>query len=243
MGTLSNLGRKFQSKYGRTVDKLRHNYNRFKYRAHASDRRFAWTPAETHYNRQALVNSLVSQFDFSTARYLEIGCANDTLFDSVMASNKTGVDPASGGTHRMTSDTFFAGNKDRFDVIFIDGLHEYEQVRRDALNALTCLADGGYIGFHDLLPQTWKDHHVPPVQSGWSGDCWKAGFELSKAEGIDFRIVKIDCGIGVMRKTGTTFTVPDLRTELRDKEFDYFADVVDELPLVEWNDFVNWLKA
>ncbi len=180
---LSRAAKMFQSKYGRTVDKLIHKINLLKYRSHASDRAFVWTAAETHYNRIALVNSLVCNFDFSTARYLEIGCAGNTLFDAVMASNKIGVDPASGGTHRMTSDAFFAGNKERFDVIFIDGLHEYEQVRRDALNALDCLSDGGYVAFHDFLPQTWKDHHVPPVQSGWTGDCWKAGVELSSGRG------------------------------------------------------------
>ena len=45
-----------------------------------------------------------------------------------------GVDPLLGGTHRMTSDAFFAANADAFDLIFIDGLH---QVRRQ---------DGGQMG-------------------------------------------------------------------------------------------------
>ena len=230
-------------KSGRTAEKIRHKINLFKYRSHASDKVFVWTPAETHYNRFALVNLLLSRFNINNARYLEIGCASNALFDAVMASNKIGVDPKSGGTHRMTSDAFFAANKERFDVIFIDGLHEYEQVRSDALNALNCLSDGGYIAFHDFLPQSWKDQHVPRVQSAWSGDCWKVGFELSKAEGIDFKIVGIDCGIGVARVTGAKATLPDLRNELRDKEFDFFAAIVNELPIIDWNDFVNWLTT
>lgn len=35
-----------------------------------------------------------------------------------------GVDPLLGGTHRMTSDAFFAANTEHFDLIFIDGLHQ-----------------------------------------------------------------------------------------------------------------------
>lgn len=30
-----------------------------------------------------------------------------------------------GGTHRMTSDAFFATNEEQFDLVFIDGLHHY----------------------------------------------------------------------------------------------------------------------
>ena len=54
--------------------------------------------------------------------YLEIGCDQDENFSQINIKNKIGVDPKSGGTHRMTSDTFFKNNKDKFDVIFLDGL-------------------------------------------------------------------------------------------------------------------------
>ena len=43
-----------------------------------------------------------------------------------------GVDPMSGGTHRMTSDEFFRRNREqwhyKFDLVFIDGLHEVSRV-------------------------------------------------------------------------------------------------------------------
>ena len=76
--------------------------------------------------------------------YLEIGCANNDLFDAVMAGRKVGVDPLRGGTHRLTSDVFFAGcGGEPFDVVFIDGLHLYDQVRRDLDGALGVLKPGG----------------------------------------------------------------------------------------------------
>ena len=42
----------------------------------------------------------------------------------------------------MTSDAFFATNKESFDFIFIDGLHEANQVFRDAMNSLEWLNPG-----------------------------------------------------------------------------------------------------
>ena len=200
-----------------------------------SHREFNWSWQEFHHNRIAIVNALISAFDIEKANYLEIGCATNDLFDSVMATRKTGVDPDRGGTHRMTSDAFFAQNTEKFDVIFIDGLHEYEQVRRDAINALNCLSETGYVAFHDLLPRNWKEQHIPPIDGDWTGDCWKAAVELSKSEGLDFKIVKVDHGVGVLRRSIRRFNgVVDLRNELRDRGFDYFADIVDQLPIIEW---------
>ena len=59
----------------------------------------------------------------------------------------------------MTSDEFFSQNKDIFDVIFIDGLHEYHQVYNDAINALKAIKKGHYVAFHDFLPGNWKEEH------------------------------------------------------------------------------------
>ena len=53
--------------------------------------------------------------------------------------NKIGVDPERGGNVRKTSDNFFKNNKKEFDVIFIDGLHIYEQCRKDVINSLKVL--------------------------------------------------------------------------------------------------------
>ena len=142
----------------------------------------------------------------------------------------------------MTSNQFFDENADTFDVIFVDGLHEYRQVRADALHALSVLSDDGYIGFHDLLPSDWKQQHVPRVQTSWTGDCWKAAVELAQAEGIDFRIIQIDQGVGVMRKTGAPIHVPDMNDELAEATFDDFVALTGELPIISWVEFRRWLS-
>lgn len=214
-----------------------------KFKAHAHEKVFDWKWGEKSFNRIAMVNLLVANTRGWDTSYLEIGCAGNLLFHSVAAKRKVGVDPAEGGTHRMTSDAFFAANTEKYDVIFVDGLHEYQQVRRDALNALACVEEGGWIAFHDLLPSTWKEHHVPRLQETWTGDCWKVAVELSQAKGVDFRIVEVDHGVGLMRKTSSNFSVPDLSERLLDAEFDVFVDEVGSLPLISFDEAVALILA
>jgi predicted O-methyltransferase YrrM len=136
----------------------------------------------------------------------------------------------------MTSDDFFKDNTAKFDTVFIDGLHEYSQVRRDALNALEVINEGGWIAFHDFLPSTWKEQHVPRISKAWTGDCWKLAVELSRAQGIEFMIVKIDRGVGLMRKISKNYEVPDLSHELANAQFDRFVMEVDNLPIVDFKE-------
>jgi SAM-dependent methyltransferase len=98
-------------------------------------------------------------------RYLEIGVSEGKTFHSIKAREKVAVDPQFLFTFRHQtnnsyyfeekSDEFFGGefaSKNLFDVIFLDGLHEYSQTYRDFLNALKCLAPGGFILIDDVYP-------------------------------------------------------------------------------------------
>src|SRR6056300_2027130 len=104
-----------------------------------------WDWGNKGFNRIALVNFLISKTGGTSSKYLEIGCDQNNLFDAVMSLNKVGVDPCSGGTKRMTSDDFFQTNAETFDVMFIDGLHEYHQIDKDAVNGLKALNKSGWI--------------------------------------------------------------------------------------------------
>jgi SAM-dependent methyltransferase len=219
--------------------KLETKYLEIKYRHHACDRAFDWNWEGTNYNRIALVNLLISRN--RNPSYLEIGCQSNSLFDSVPSNHKVGVDPAAGGTVRATSDAFFENNTEYFDVIFIDGLHTYEQVQRDVSNSIRFLKPGGYVALHDMLPGTWIEHHVPRISEAWTGDVWKVAFELSRSRGIDFKIVKIDHGVGVFRVTKEKPQVLQLAEELEKEEFEYLYQNISKLPLVEWKDFVEWV--
>lgn len=212
------------------------------YQHNAYDKAFDWDWDAVPYNRIALVNLLTAQIP--QCDYLEIGCFNNALFYAVCAANKTGVDPVRGGNVRKTSDEFFANNTRKFDVIFIDGLHEYPQVRRDVVNAIKFLKPGGWIAMHDMLPRNWLEHHVPMIKTGpWSGDGWKVGFELANTPGIDFKILRIDHGVGVFKLTQPNPTLIDREAEMQNKQFSYLYENISSLPVVEWQDSQDWLRG
>jgi len=212
-----------------------------KWQHHADERTLDWDWKKTNFNRIATVNLLLARF--KDPAYLEIGCASDSLFNSVPSIRKTGVDPISGGNVRKTSDDFFQANKQRFDVVFIDGLHTYEQVRRDVINSIKAINDGGWIALHDMLPRNWLEHHVPIISQGaWTGDVWKVAFELSQTDGIEFKILKIDHGVGVIKVLNRSAELKDFREELISKEFNYYYDNLSKLPIVEWNAAQDWLR-
>lgn len=81
---------------------------------------------------------------YNVTDYLEIGCNTDFAFGVAkeLFPHAVGVDPKQGGNLRMTSEEFFANNTEMFDLIFVDGLHEANQVFRDIHHALDILRPG-----------------------------------------------------------------------------------------------------
>ncbi len=212
-----------------------------RYRFHRHDGLFDYEWDEINYNRKAVVNRLLSLTP--DGEYLEIGCAGNDLFDAVMARRKIGVDPVRGGTHRMTSDAFFASYKGpAFDVVFIDGLHIYEQVRRDLDGALRWLRPGGWVAIHDMLPRDWFEEHVPQIRTrGWTGDGWKVAFELLASPDIDFRLLTIDHGVLVARARTANPSIPDLSATLANARFGYLHEHFALLPTVGYDAAAAWI--
>lgn len=224
--------------------KIKKLYLQMKWGNHVDDRSLDWDWTKTNFNRIAVVNLLLNKFQDPS--YLEIGCASNNLFNSVPVPKKIGVDPSSGGNVRKTSDDFFKTNDINFDVIFIDGLHTYEQVRRDIINSIKSLnkSEGGWIALHDMLPRNWIEHHVPIVSKGaWTGDVWKVAFELIETEGIEFKILKIDHGVGVIKVLDSKAMLKNLELELLHQEFSYYYENLNKLPIVDWDDAQDWLRS
>jgi predicted O-methyltransferase YrrM len=55
-----------------------------------------------------------------------------------------------------TSDNFFINNKKKFNVIYIDGSHFYEDVKNDFINSMNCLEKNGILICDDFL---WFEYH------------------------------------------------------------------------------------
>lgn len=193
------------------------------------------------YTRHAFINKAISQYQDCT--YLEIGVDNNQVFNSVPLKNdkKFGIDPFRGGNYRMTSDEFFRDyNHLKFDVIFIDGLHEYEQCQRDCLNSIKFLKDEGVIIFHDFLPRSPYEENVPRKQSDWTGDVWKVAVELSNSKNVEFRIVNIDHGIGIL-KIKKNFQYHKMNN-LKNESFSEFLEYKKKLPIISSEEGLNFIE-
>ena len=69
-----------------------------------------------------IINKLISEKGYMS--YLEIGVGKKRVcFKQIVCFQKASVDPDAKATFKMTSDAFFEANKEKFDIIFIDGLH------------------------------------------------------------------------------------------------------------------------
>ena len=149
-------------------------------------------------SRLEIVQNIIEKKN--SKKYLEIGCFDDELFNYVKCEKKVGVDPVSGGTIRATSDQFFRDNKEKFDCVFIDGLHEYQQVKKDIINSLNFLNKDGVILLHDCLPNNYYEQATPRCQWIWNGDVWKAIVECRSIKDIDVYTCYADYGIGIIFK-------------------------------------------
>lgn len=142
---------------------------------------------------------------YNLQKYLEIGIRRGVNFKSVPCRHKVGVDPdpTANATHVMTSDEFFECNKDTFDLIFIDGLHHADQVKKDFDNALKCLSDRGFILLHDTNPEAEKFTHVPQDNKVWNGDVYKFACKLREYQGIKFITFDMDYGCTLVWRDST----------------------------------------
>lgn len=217
--------------------RLKNKYLFLKYKKNYDSRTINWDWDAINFNKVAVLNLLLSKFN--EPLYLEIGCDKNETFNSIPYNKKIGVDPKRGGTIRKTSDEFFKSNNDYFDVIFIDGDHTYEQCRIDLQNSLNFSKKGSYIVLHDLLPSNWFEHHVPRARTSvpWTGNVWKVAFELAFTSGIEFKVIKLDYGVGVIKLLTDNVVLFDRSKELADKEFDWFYENYKLLPIIGWTDF------
>ena len=157
------------------------------------------------YSRLDMINYFIKKNDYKS--YLEIGCDKNQIFSQITLNKKIGVDPYSGGNVRKTSDDFFEENVEKFDLIFIDGLHVYEQVKKDIINSINFLNREGVILVHDCLPDTIGKQAVPRYKMQWNGDVWKAIVDLRQRDDLEIHTCFVDQGIGIIKKENNSSTL------------------------------------
>ncbi len=189
----------------------------------------------SNYYRWDLIEYLIKKNNYSD--YLEIGCDQDQLFSKVKIKNKTGVDPSCGGNVRKTSDDFFKDNKDKFDIVFIDGLHIYDQVKRDILNSVNCLKENGIILVHDCMPDSLGKQAIPRYKMQWNGDVWKAIVDLRQKDNLNIYTCEMDQGIGVITNKINS-SILKLDKPINKLKFkDYFNNYKEYMRVISLNEF------
>lgn len=168
--------------------------------------------------RDQVINFLIDLFGYSD--YLEIGIQYRQCWDYINCQNKTGVEPIH--THdddrilHMNSDQFFEKNAKYFDIVFIDGDHNYDQVIKDIRNSKKFLKKGGAIVLHDSNPPD-EDHTNPFL----NGTVYKAVCEIRGESGWDVCTLNDDHGVCVIMEGSSSpldYSGPNISFGVFDKK-------------------------
>ncbi|MCL1785893.1 MAG: glycosyltransferase [Alphaproteobacteria bacterium] len=186
--------------------------------------------------RTFVINKLIR--DNGLKSYLEIGVSNPYVnYLDIRCPKKVSVDPCQVCEYftkesieefktfidfQMTSDEFFAQNKDTFDIIFIDGDHSYEQSLADLNNALKIINPGGFIVLHDACPPCYENTQLDNFKKGqpYNGEVWKTVLSAIR-QSKDELIVKTfpwDWGVTVIKKPS------EYNVEIKPEKLDYHTD-------------------
>jgi len=149
---------------------------------------------------------------FRPASYLEIGLHAGETFGRLIpyCGRLRGVDavlprlpklPPRCSLYPLTSDEYFRLHPgERYDLVFIDGCHEHQQVLRDVRNSLACLTPNGVIMAHDMFPPS-RDVTDP----GGCGDAYKAAIELRQDRSLEVYTIPVRYGVTLIGRIGTEF--------------------------------------
>ena len=155
--------------------------------------------------RSEIINSIINTIG-QNINYLEIGVEYGITFQNVKALNKVAVDPdpkfeipekmSNIKMIKATSDDYYAEldkciieENDKFDIIFIDGMHQVEYIIKDIYNSLKYIKMNGRIFIDDILPFNEREQKKIPeknyIENGilkygepWTGDVWKVLYFL-----------------------------------------------------------------
>jgi hypothetical protein len=195
--------------------------------------------------RTEIINRLIAKHNYKN--YLEIGVQYGHNFRDINLPRecKTSVDIKKQVLdfdyvldYETTSDNFFKQNTKKYDMIFIDGDHSFEQSYLDVTNALECLNFEGTIVCHDCYPTTEE-----LASSSFMGTVYKTILKLQMTKlDLNIFVVNTDCGCGVIQRCAS-----------RDRAFveydeslyaykNFIARAKECLNLKEPNEFISMLN-
>jgi len=188
--------------------------------------------SEVIMNRVDVIQEIIDRKNAKS--YLEIGVDYGNSFFPVKAKRKVAVDPQfrfsiksriywtlkniyniTAKFYELTSDDFFSLTTfmEPFDLIFLDGLHTYQQSLNDVINSLERLNQQGIIVMHDCNPPNQAAAYpaesyeraaalkLPGWTGEWCGDVWKTICYL-RSQRQDLKVFVLDCdyGLGIITR-------------------------------------------
>jgi len=190
-----------------------------------------------------IINFLCSKFN--KPRYLEIGSQRRDCFNKIQAELKHDIEPQKNKdfiqTFNMNSDKAFESMsfEQKYDVVFVDGLHNCDQVLSDVKNVSKHLDEKGFIVVHDCLPTAeFQTVREPIEQVPWTGDVWKAQAWLVK----NFKnvwTIPTDWGCGIINGP-LEYDIVTLEELNKLTWNDFLLNKNDLLRIISWTEF--WVK-
>ena len=174
--------------------------------------------------RWEIINRLIEKYNYKS--YLEIGTQYGDCFKEIKCEHKVCVDPCKVFdqlTYEMTSDDYFKQYSDKFDIIFIDGLHTEEQTIKDITNSLVILNDNGTIVAHDCLPDTTEATAMYYCGTSYMAPIWYR----TNITNVAIQVVDTDTGCAIIR-SGKNELYTKVSYE-QAKDFSYFTANKQEL--------------
>lgn len=157
-----------------------------------------------------ILNYLINKNNYKS--YLEIGVYNGINFSNVKCENKECCDPCICNvqircniTYKMTSDEMFKQMPidKKYDIIFIDGMHDESYVDRDIMNSLKHLNANGIICLHDTVPPTKKSAIKYDTYNDnrgvWCGDVFKSIIKLYNTNLEYYTVNNGDYGLTIIK--------------------------------------------
>ena len=198
--------------------------------------------------RLKIINYLIEKYKYNT--YLEIGVHTGDVLNGCIAKDKIGVDPdyttykGDCTLFHGTSDEFFKKLEEeiKYDIIFIDGMHESEQVKRDIKNSFKHLNKNGCIVIHDCNPPTeWHIRNYEEyLKTGgdWNGNVYKGYVEIINSYvHLSNYVINEDWGVGILFPYNGTSIIPMKEFKFT-KDWKYFNENRKELlNLISFEEF------
>ena len=140
-----------------------------------------------------------------TKKYLELGVYDGETFSKIVPIVDLGVGVdivdkrinVNGMFYLGTTTRFFGINTEKFDFIFIDASHNFNDVKIDFISSLDILEKGGILLLHDTDPEEER-----LLQEGYCSDCYKI-IDFIKNNFPDLDCVTLplnECGLTIVRR-------------------------------------------